>query len=131
MVDQATRWRSAATAGQIHPSVLPTDDDPIVHKRWSDAFAGTTLKRELASRDVGHLVVTGAQTEYCVDATVRRAASLGYDVTLVADAHTTSASRLLSREQIVAHHNRTLPRLALVGPRITATSAAEVVIGSN
>jgi len=115
---------------QIHSSVAPTDADPIVHKRWSDAFAGTTLERELASRDVGHLLVTGAQTEYCVDATVRRAASLGYDVTLVADAHTTSASRLLSREQIIAHHNRTLPRLALVGPRIATTSAADVLIGS-
>ena len=112
---------------QIHPSVAPTDADPIVHKRWSDAFVGTELDRELESRDIGHLVVTGAQTEYCVDATVRRAASLGYDVTLVTDGHTTSASRLLSREQIIAHHNRTLPGLALVGARIAARSAAEVL----
>ncbi len=101
---------------QIHSRVAPKDADLIVHKRWSDAFVGTELDRELESRDVGHLVVTGAQTEYCVDATVRRAASLGYDVTLVTDGHTTSASRLLTREQIIAHHNRTLPGLAVAGP---------------
>ena len=94
-------------------------------------FVGTELERELESRDIGHLVVTGAQTEYCVDATVRRAASLGYDVTLVTDGHTTSASRLLSREQIIAHHNRTLPGLALVGARIAARSAAEVLTSST
>jgi nicotinamidase-related amidase len=116
---------------QMHSSVAPTDADLIVHKRWSDAFAETLLQRELESRDIGHLVVTGAQTEYCVDATVRRAASLGYDVTLVKDGHTTSASRLLTRQQIIAHHNRTLPGLALVGPRIVAKLAAEVLDSSS
>jgi nicotinamidase-related amidase len=113
---------------QIHPSVAPTPADVIVHKRWSDAFAETALDHELRSRDVGHVVLTGAQTEYCVDATARRAASLGFDVTLVSDGHTTSASRQLSRAQIVAHHNRTLPGLAVVGPRITAQAAAEVFV---
>jgi nicotinamidase-related amidase len=115
---------------QIHTTVAPATGDPIIHKRWSDAFVGTTLEHELASRDVGHLVITGAQTEYCVDATVRRAASLGYDVTLVADGHTTSANGVLSRQQIIAHHNRTLPRLARVGPRIVATSAADVSLAT-
>jgi nicotinamidase-related amidase len=110
---------------QLHPAVQ-AGQEPVVAKRWSDAFVETTLTRELAARGIGHLVVVGAQTEFCVDATVRRAASLGYDVTLVADGHTTLASRQLTREQIIAHHNRTLPRLAVVGPRIAAVPAAEI-----
>lgn len=110
---------------RFHPTVAP-EDEPVVHKRWSDAFAETPLEQELEARAIGHLVVTGAQTEYCVDATVRRAASLGYDVTLVADGHTTSDSRVLRRDQIIAHHNRTLPQMAVVGPRITAVPAARV-----
>jgi nicotinamidase-related amidase len=110
---------------QIHPSVAPLEGELIIHKRWSDAFADTDLRHQLEAQEIGHLVITGAQTEYCVDATVRRAASSGYDVTLVADGHTTSASRLLSREQIIAHHNRTLPGLAVVGRHIAATPAAE------
>jgi nicotinamidase-related amidase len=111
---------------QIHASVTPLAGAVIVHKRWSDAFAETDLGVQLESRGIRHVVIAGAQTEYCVDATARRAASSGYDVTLVADGHTTSASRFLSREQIIAHHNRTLPGLAVVGPRITAIPAADL-----
>jgi nicotinamidase-related amidase len=110
---------------QLHP-VLQAGQEPVIAKRWSDAFAETALARALEARGIRHLVVVGAQTEFCVDATVRRAASLGYDVMLVADGHTTSASRQLTREQIIAHHNRTLPRLAVVGPRIAAVPAAEI-----
>jgi len=110
---------------QLHPAVQ-VGHEPVVAKRWSDAFVETTLSRELEARSIGHLIVVGAQTEFCVDATVRRAASLGYDVTLVADGHTTSDSRQLTREQIIAHHNRTLPRLAVDGPRIATVLAAEI-----
>jgi nicotinamidase-related amidase len=46
-------------------------------------------------------------TQYCVDTTCRHATSLGYDVTLVGDAHTTMRD-VLQVEQIVAHHNSTL-----------------------
>jgi nicotinamidase-related amidase len=111
-----------STGWRIHPTVAPIPGELVIHKRWSDAFAQTELADALDARGVRRLVISGAQTEYCVDATVRRAASLGYDVTLVADGHTTSASRQLSREQIVAHHNRTLPGLALVGTRIAVVA---------
>jgi nicotinamidase-related amidase len=47
-------------------------------------------------------------TQYCVDTTCRRAVSLGYDVTLVADAHTTADSGTFTVEQIVDHHNALL-----------------------
>jgi nicotinamidase-related amidase len=54
------------------------------------------------------LVVAGIQTEYCVDTTCRRAYSLGYDVTLVQDGHSTWDTPDLCAPQIIAHHNRTL-----------------------
>ncbi len=52
--------------------------------------------------------MVGAQSNYCVDTTSRRAVSVGYDVTLVSDAHTTEDSDVLTAEQIIAHHNSTL-----------------------
>jgi nicotinamidase-related amidase len=97
-----------------------------VHKTWSDAFVATDLHTQLQRTAVTRLVVTGAQTEFCVDATVRRAASLGYDVDLIADGHTTSANGLLTRDQIVAHHNATLPALACAGPTIRAKASRDV-----
>ncbi|HEX3047657.1 MAG TPA: isochorismatase family protein, partial [Bacillota bacterium] len=47
-------------------------------------------------------------TEFCVDTTCRRAFSLGYETTLVQDAHSTFHSKVLTAPQIIAHHNNVL-----------------------
>lgn len=93
---------------QIHQEIKPHEEDLIIRKRASDSFFETTLQNELDARGVRHLVVTGCMTEYCVDTTSRRAISLGYDVTLVSDAHTTIDNKLLTAAQIIAHHNALL-----------------------
>jgi len=93
---------------EIHPEIKPRRGDLIIHKLASDSFFETTLQRQLEARGIKHLIVTGCMTEYCVDTTSRRAVSLGYDVTLVSDAHTTADNKLLSAAQIIAHHNALL-----------------------
>jgi nicotinamidase-related amidase len=115
-----------APGWELHPAIDARPEDLRVRKSWSDAFVATDLQAQLERAGVTRLVVTGAQTEFCVDATVRRAASLGYDVDLVADGHTTSANGVLSRVQIVAHHNETLPVLACAGPTIRAVVSRDV-----
>ncbi len=92
----------------IHPSIAPQEGEPVVRKRASDSFYQTTLAQELETRGIHHLIVTGGQTEYCVDTSVRRAVSQGYDVTLVGDAHTTYDNQVLTAAQIIAHHNTLL-----------------------
>ena len=82
--------------------------EPIVHKTACDAFFETILGAELGSRRVERLIVVGCMTEYCIDTTVRRAISLGYDVTLVADGHLTVDSGVLTFDQIISHHNSLL-----------------------
>ena len=94
------------TAGwPIHPSISPGPEDLVIHKRASDAFYDTSLDSELRARGIEHLIVAGCMTEYCVDTTCRRAVTLGFDVTLVADAHTTTETKVLSASQIIEHHN--------------------------
>jgi nicotinamidase-related amidase len=83
-----------AEGWHIHPGVAPLEADPIVHKRYGDAFMVTDLADVLAGLGVGHLVVTGAQSNACVRATTTRALQEGYDVTLVGDAHTTDSYEL-------------------------------------
>ncbi len=104
----------------IHPAIAPRTDEPIVDKRTPDSFHETTLQQELAARGVTKLIIAGMQTEMCVDTTCRRAASLGYDVSLVTDAHSTWNSSILTAEQIIAHHNKSLRWFA------TPVTAAEV-----
>lgn len=71
------------------PELKRDDSEPLVHKRYGDSFEGTNLEDVLAERGVGHLVVTGAQTDMCIRSTLHGAFARGYDVTLVGDAHTT------------------------------------------
>jgi nicotinamidase-related amidase len=92
----------------IHPAIAPAKDEAVVRKLHPDAFQGTTLQAALEARGIKHLVVAGIKTEYCVDTTCRRAYSLGYDVTLVQDGHSTWDTENLKAPQIIAHHNQTL-----------------------
>ena len=111
---------------QIHPEITPHEGDLIIRKRASDSFFETTLQRELEARGVKHLIVTGCMTEYCVDTTARRSISMGYDVSLVSDAHTTIDNKLLTAVQIIAHHNALLDGFD-AGPHAVTVKLADEV----
>jgi nicotinamidase-related amidase len=115
----------AAPGWPISPLVAPQPSEPVLRKTASDSFYETSLQRELDARGVRRLVVAGAVTEFCVDTTCRRAASLGYDVTLAADAHETGNSAGLTAEQKIAYHNAILTDLTTDHP-ITVLPTAEI-----
>lgn len=92
----------------LHPAVAPTTSEVVIHKHHPDSFQGTNLQHQLTVQGVRRLIVAGIQTEYCVDTTCRRAYSLGYDVILVQDAHSTWDTEQLQASQIIAHHNQIL-----------------------
>jgi nicotinamidase-related amidase len=75
-------WRYVAELTQ-------EESEPVVHKRYGDSFDDTDLEAVLAERKVGRLIVSGAQTDECIRATLHGAIVRGYDATLVGDAHTT------------------------------------------
>ncbi len=102
------RLERGSPGWQIRPEITPRCGDPVIHKSACDSFFETTLATELTSQGIDALIVAGCMTQYCVDTTVRRAVSLGYDVTLVADGHMTADSGGLTFEQIIAHHNTVL-----------------------
>jgi nicotinamidase-related amidase len=90
----------------IDPSVAPKPGELVVQKTTPDSFHDTPLRQELEARGIQKLIVTGMQTDYCVNATTRSAVKLGYDVTLVSDAHTTGNGP--TTQQIIDDHNRDL-----------------------
>ena len=59
----------------------------------------------MQDKGIDRVIISGMQTEYCVDTTTRRACSEGYKVTLVSDAHSTFNTEVLHAEDIVKHHN--------------------------
>ncbi|MFJ5624638.1 cysteine hydrolase family protein [Peribacillus loiseleuriae] len=107
--DKPGKHLERGTSGwDIHPFIAPTKEDTILEKNHPDSFQETNLQQELAIRGVKRIVITGIQTEVCVDATCRHAFSLGYDVVLVKDGHTTYDSEFLMTSQIINHHNKVL-----------------------
>lgn len=90
---------------QLHPGLEPRPDDLFVRKPFSDSFYQTSLHHELTARGVRRLIVAGCKTDACVDATSRRAVSLGYDVTLAADGHSTTDNSFMPAQQSIEYYN--------------------------
>lgn len=93
---------------RLHPAIAPREGEPVVEKWACSSFFNTDLDARLRAAGVGRLAVAGLQTEYCVDTACRVAQTLGYAVTLAADAHSTFDTPILSAEKIIEHHNSVL-----------------------
>lgn len=93
---------------EINSRIAPQPGDKVIEKTTPDSFHLTGLQEELERLDVTGLVICGMQTDYCVNATSRRASSLGYSSVLVKDAHSTFDDNGLSGEEIVKQHNEVL-----------------------
>ncbi|HEY3993021.1 MAG TPA: cysteine hydrolase family protein [Ktedonobacteraceae bacterium] len=112
---------------QIHPLVAPREGEVVVRKASPDAFYQTRLQEELQTRGIKRLVIAGGQTEYCVDATTRRAVSQGYNVLLVSDAHTTFDNKTLTAAQIIAFYNETMNGF-WAGDQVVRVRPAEEIV---
>ncbi len=83
---------------QLHSALVPTSADVMVRKTVGNSFEDTPLHAELKARGVDRVVITGCVTHGCVKATCLGALELGYQTTLVADAHSSyskDAARLI------------------------------------
>ena len=90
------------------PELVPDPSEPLIHKRYGDAFEGTELEEVLDRLQVGRLLISGAQTDACIRSTLHGALVRGYDTILIADAHTTedlSAWGAPPPDQVIAHTN--------------------------
>lgn len=71
---------------EIQENVKPIDGEKVIIKHYPNSFRETELHDYLESLGVKNVVVCGMMTHMCVDATVRAAKDLGYNITLIADA---------------------------------------------
>ena len=83
--------RPGTPGGEIHQAVSPEPGEAVVEKAFPNAFLETSLDQALKDAGVNELVVCGMMTCMCVDATVRAAVDLGYDVSVAHDACATMA----------------------------------------
>jgi nicotinamidase-related amidase len=71
---------------EIIPELQPQAADVVLHKLTASGFIGTSLDGMLRSFGIQNIVLTGAATHACVEATARTGADLGYRIVLVDDA---------------------------------------------
>jgi nicotinamidase-related amidase len=73
--------------GEVRSELAPQPGDVVAQEHWcSSGFANTDLDLQLKKHGIHQLIVIGLIAHTCVEATVRYAAELGYDVTMVKDA---------------------------------------------
>jgi ureidoacrylate peracid hydrolase len=73
--------------GEIRSEFKPQPGDIVALEHWgSSGFANTDLDLQLKKHGIHQLIVMGLIAHTCVEATVRYAAELGYEVTMVKDA---------------------------------------------
>jgi ureidoacrylate peracid hydrolase len=89
---QRAAWRSKAFeygtwGGEFRSEFTPLPHEIVVQEHWcSSGFANTDLDLQLKKHGIRKLIVIGLIAHTCLEATVRFAAELGYDVTVVRDA---------------------------------------------
>ena len=77
----------ATWGGEIRSEFEPKPGDIVAQEHWcSSGFANTDLDLQLKKHGIHKLIVIGLIAHTCVEATVRYAAELGYEVTAVRDA---------------------------------------------
>ncbi|MEJ0046237.1 MAG: isochorismatase family cysteine hydrolase [Rhodospirillales bacterium] len=73
--------------GEIRSEFVPKPGEIVASEHWcSSGFANTDLDLQLKRHGILQLIVIGLIAHTCIEATVRFAAELGYDVTVVKDA---------------------------------------------
>lgn len=121
-----------SAAWQLVPELLPAAGEARVDKRFPSSFEQTALETLLARDGVSHIVLAGAQTNWCIRATAYAALDRGYDLSLLDDAHTTESVALddgqrIEASGIVADLNLCMTWLRYPGRTCAAEPAHQVV----
>jgi nicotinamidase-related amidase len=73
-------------SSQVHTQVEPRPEETIVTKKRVSAFAGSDLEMVLRAGEITSLILTGIATSGVVLSTLRQAADLDFELTVLADA---------------------------------------------
>ena len=112
---------------EILPVLERMDTDLLVGKQACDSFYETELADLLEQHGARQLIITGCATEFCVDTTIRAAASRNYEVVVATDAHTTRDRSYLDAKSIIVHHNWMWENLILPRSEVKVLPATSVI----
>ena len=89
---------------ELHESIQPHAGELVIPKHYPNSFRETTLLQELERHAVKNVVICGAMSHMCIDATTRAAFDYGLDCTVIQDACATRnlefAGKTIAAEQV-------------------------------
>jgi nicotinamidase-related amidase len=82
----ATFFRPDTPGVEIHESVRPLPGEALVRKHYPNAFRDTGLLEVLQGAGVIEVIIAGAMSHMCIDASTRAAFDFGFKCTVIHDA---------------------------------------------
>ena len=82
----ATFFRPDTVGVEIHESVRPLPGEALVRKHYPNAFRDTGLLEALTNAGVEEVIIAGAMSHMCIDATTRAGFDFGFTCTVIHDA---------------------------------------------
>ena len=94
----AKKWGLHAVSdsfgAQIINELSTSESDLIIHKKGYNGFFNSTLDKELKSRGIENIAISGIHTHVCVLLTAVGGFELGYNVTTLQDCITTDSASI-------------------------------------
>ncbi len=89
---------------ELHEGIRPLPGETVIQKHFPNSFRETSLLESLQAAGVEEVVICGAMSHMCIDATTRAAADYGFRCLVVHDACATRdlrfEDRLIPAEQV-------------------------------
>ncbi|ACC71888.1 cysteine hydrolase family protein [Paraburkholderia phymatum] len=112
---------------QLPVALVREPSDASIYKIVGDSFHETPLADQLGQSDIDSVLICGYASEFCVNATARRAELLGLRTTVVADLHTTQDKPHLTADKIVEHQNFVWSNSSMTGKGVKVRPLADIL----
>ncbi|WP_310359716.1 isochorismatase family protein [Paraburkholderia strydomiana] len=114
-------------AWQSPAGLVREQNDGTIFKTVGDSFQNTSLAEQLRRKDIDSVLLCGYASEFCVNATARRAELLALRTTVVSDLHRTHDKPHLAADKIVGHQNFVWANSSMSGRRVRVLPLADVL----
>lgn len=90
---------------EVYEGFKPNSDEKIFDKTVNSAFKESGLLEYLKQKGEKQVIITGLQTDFCIDATVKCAFEHGFEVIVPAYGNTTVDNRFMSAKESYCYYN--------------------------
>ena len=98
LAENAPFFRAGTQGAEINDSVAPQSGETVVVKHRPNSYVGTDLEALLREAQCQAVILCGAMSQMCIDATARASVDLGFKTTVISDACAARSMRFGSVE---------------------------------